>query len=104
MPRPKTPDGHRIPVTIKLSEPEAAEIDAARGDTERIPWMREAILAAARGAAGNGNPGVPETGNRSPGKTPDRGGPRETAKPCKHRNMRMSKGICPDCQTWVVKP
>ena len=23
---------------------------------------------------------------------------------CKHRNMRMRKGVCPDCSEWVVKP
>lgn len=29
--------------------------------------------------------------------------PPQQARNCKHRNMRMSKGVCPDCQEWVTK-
>ena len=27
--------------------------------------------------------------------------PQRAGKSCKHKNMRMSKGVCPDCQEWV---
>ena len=29
--------------------------------------------------------------------------PEPARKNCKHANMRMSKGVCPDCKDWVVK-
>lgn len=58
MARPQSPDGHRIHVNIKLSDAEAAAIDAARGTTERGPWMREAALAVARR-----DPGIPRLTN-----------------------------------------
>jgi hypothetical protein len=27
--------------------------------------------------------------------------PEPARRNCKHRNMRMSKGVCPDCKEWV---
>ena len=48
MPRPKTPDGRRVPVSFKISEPEAALVDSLRGDKERGAWLRDAALAVAR--------------------------------------------------------
>ena len=35
-------------MTTRFSEPEAAEIDAARGNTSASEWLREVALAAAR--------------------------------------------------------
>lgn len=49
MPRPKSPDGKSIHENVRLSENEAAEIDAVRGSQARGPWMREAALRVARG-------------------------------------------------------
>jgi len=48
MARPKSPDGKRVPMSTRFSEPEAAAIDAARGNTDRSVWLREVALAAAR--------------------------------------------------------
>lgn len=49
MPRHASPDSHRIPLTIKLSEPELARLDAARGSATRPEFARSAILAALGG-------------------------------------------------------
>lgn len=35
-------------MAVRFSEPEAAEIDAARGNTDRSVWLRTVALAAAR--------------------------------------------------------
>jgi hypothetical protein len=35
-------------MTTRFSEAEAAEIDAARGNTDRSVWLRDVALAAAR--------------------------------------------------------
>jgi hypothetical protein len=29
--------------------------------------------------------------------------PEPASKNCRHPNMRMSKGVCPDCNEWVTK-
>ena len=63
--RPPLPDGHRIPVVIKLSDAEAALIESARGATPRAAWMREAILLAARR-----NPGILEPPAAAPRRNP----------------------------------
>jgi hypothetical protein len=54
MPRPKSPDGRRNHVNIKLSDAEAEAVDAVRGALERGPWMREAALEAAHRALNAG--------------------------------------------------
>ena len=46
MARKKTADGRRVTVCLKLSEPEAAQVDQARGRTTRGEWARAAVLAA----------------------------------------------------------
>lgn len=98
MSRPKSPDGHRHHVNIKLSDAERDAIDAVRGDLERGPWMRQAALSVAYGYSG-----IPQ---------PERGQPHATGitaqaapkpKNCKHQNLRMAKGVCPDCKTYVTK-
>lgn len=66
-------------VKVRLTEAEAAEVDAARGPAERSAWIRSAALAAARPAP-----------KRKPGN-------------CKHEGLRLAKGVCPDCSTWAVK-
>jgi hypothetical protein len=47
MARTQTPDGKRVTICIKVSEPEAAAIDAARGALTRSAWGRGAMLAHA---------------------------------------------------------
>lgn len=123
-------------MSARFSEAEAAEIDAARGTTERGTWLREAALSVARGSRRK-PPGKRGSSIASP-VTPERlqelrdkalaadiepvSDPAELArlgieahcaeiaaqsapKPanCKHRNLRMAKGVCPDCKTYVAK-
>jgi len=93
MARPKTPDGHRHHVNIKLSDAEAAVIDAARGDLERGPWMRKAALSVARRDSG-----IPQQGRDNRAPEPPSSPPRK----CRHPNLRIAKGVCPDCSTYVA--
>ena len=102
MPRPKSPDGRRVPVTTRFSEPEAAEIDAARGDIDRSAWVRSASLAVARRAQ-PAPPRKPAARSEAVYVNTDTPEPERKPKNCKHPNMRMSKGVCPDCQEWVTK-
>jgi hypothetical protein len=110
MSRPKSPDGHRHHVNIKLSDAEAAAIDAVRGNLERGPWMRHAALSVA-----SRNPGIPEPkrGQKAavpapqprfdPGSPP----PQPKARPaaaqgnCPHPKARINKGLCGACGTYV---
>jgi hypothetical protein len=54
MARPRTPDGRRVIVPVRLSEADATALDAARGTTPRSEWVAQAIrarLQAGRSAA-----------------------------------------------------
>lgn len=66
-------------VSVRLSNAEAAEIDAARGTADRGTWLREVALAAAR----------PE--------------PKKNPKNCRHDGMKLHRGWCPDCESMAVK-
>ena len=120
--RPKSPDGKRVPMSVRFSEPEAEEIDAARGSMDRGSWLREAALAAARppglhplpqiqarGRVKSGTPPTmpPEPPLPRPRKAPApvrfrEPEPERTPKNCKHPNFRGVKGVCPDCCEWVT--
>lgn len=78
-------------MSARFSDAEAAEIDAARGSTDRGPWLRLAALAVAR-------PGDAATAPRPPEPQP---GPEPAPKNCKHPRVR-GKGVCPDCHEWVA--
>jgi hypothetical protein len=52
--RPKMPEGKRIPISFKISEPVAAEIDKARGSLTRAAWIQGAIDKALAADAGYG--------------------------------------------------
>jgi hypothetical protein len=43
MTRGKLPDGKRVTICAKVSEPDAQAIDAARGDMTRSAWVQLAI-------------------------------------------------------------
>jgi hypothetical protein len=66
-----TPDGRRVHMNVKLSESEAAVIDAARGTTARGTWLREAALAVANGMAPKAHGGRDDTRSRSRGQAQD---------------------------------
>lgn len=97
MAREKSPEGRRVPVSFKLTDAEAGLVDAARGALERGPWMRQAALEAAKGNTGTAKPdtGIPGT---------PRGTRQRDPKTCKHKGLRLAKGVCPDCSTWAVRP
>lgn len=126
MPRPKSPDGRRVHENVMLSEAEAALIDLVRGQVKRGPWIREAALEAARSCQrcrendsgiletpGVGitvdcrqPPGIVSVASRGEEATEVRSfalAPEPDAKPCKHKGLKLSKGVCPDCQQWAVK-
>ncbi len=104
-------------MTTRFSEPEAAEIDAARGNTSASEWLREVALTAARAPGRKPKPTDAITitvDDRMPtgtaafvsrgkvtafniGPEPDR-----VPKNCKHPNFRGIKGVCPDCHEWVT--
>jgi hypothetical protein len=86
MSRQPSAEPRRTTVTVKLSGGEAAEVDRARGTTERATWLRETALRAARGQL------VP-----APARTERQAGS------CKHEGLRLAKGVCPDCRRWVTK-
>lgn len=46
MARERTPEGKRIVIPVRVSEPKAAEIDKARGETPRSVWVERAIDTA----------------------------------------------------------
>jgi hypothetical protein len=53
MARERTPEGKRVVIPVRVSEPKAEAIDKARGDTPRSVWVERAIdafLVAARNA------------------------------------------------------
>lgn len=128
MPRKPTPDGRRVHMNVKFSEAEAALVDAARGNADRGAWLRGIALAAigipeSRPldiggikipliAEGRQPPGTMSLISAAPG---DDGKPKASAvaavnigpdgpapKPCKHKGLRLTKGVCPDCQQYVA--
>lgn len=44
--RERTPEGKRVVIPVRVSEPKAEAIDLARGDTPRSVWVEQAIDAA----------------------------------------------------------
>ncbi len=68
-----------VTVTVRLSETEAAEVDAARGTFGREAWMRAAVLAAARERAAQ------QKAKRDPKACPP------------HPKRRVIRGLCGAC-------
>ena len=92
MARERTPEGKRVVIPVRVSEPKAAAIDKARGETPRSVWVEAAIderlerlgqaeyehqMAAARRLESR-----------------DRTG-------CPHPKARINKGLCGACGTYV---
>lgn len=129
MSRKPTPDGRRVHMNVKFSEAEAALIDAARGETDRGAWLRGTALAALgipesrtvsvggievplvvseRQAPGTmtavsarrENGKLKMSGATVTGIAPDE--PGSPPKSCKHKGLRMAKGVCPDCHEYVA--
>lgn len=126
--RKPEPDGKRVTLCAKVSEPTAALIDAARGQQTRSAWLQELIAGAIHVApevAPQKTPPVSagrrqelramalaadiepitdasELGRRSieahAGQIAAQSRP---AKNCKHPKVRV-KGVCPDCREWVA--
>jgi len=104
--RPRTPEGKRIVLPVRVSEPKAAAIDAARGETPRSVWIEGAIDAYLAGSRGQGSRPKSVYLNPNPvyvNDAPDEVAEAHARKPknCKHSSMRIRKGVCPDCGEWV---
>jgi hypothetical protein len=111
--RQKCREGHR-PVLVGAGTPPAASTEPPAPATARAAAL--VSLAAENGhevttaselGAGTGTAVFQEPlGQRReehPVPAPaDQSG--KKGRTCKHRNMRMRKGVCPDCNEWVVKP
>lgn len=127
MPRHPSPDGRRVHMNVKFSEAEAALVDAARGSRDRGAWLRGVALEAlgipeSRPVSiGGFEVPVIVSDRQPPGTitlasaweedgelkvsaasavniTADEPAP----KPCKHKGLRLTKGVCPDCQQYVA--
>jgi hypothetical protein len=99
MSKPKSPDGKRVTMGVRFSEPDAKAIDAARGTVSRSEWLRGVALAAVSGgqsAPARTMPAVSEPVNRFTG-------PREPSGGCPHPKARIHKGLCGACGTYVGK-
>jgi hypothetical protein len=96
--KPRTPDGKRVTVCIKLSEQDAAAIDKARGDRSRSDWGRAALLAAA-----SPEPRKTEIIPLAPKVVISRSGRSRPGADCPHPKARIAKGLCNACGTYVGK-
>ena len=119
MARARTPEGKRVVIPVRVSEPMAAELDKARGDLDRSAWVRGVLSAYLAAAASGQADTVPElehgrvpvyvhpepapmqvyayTAAPEPSPEPER------KRSCTHKRMRISKGVCPDFQDWVSR-
>jgi hypothetical protein len=103
MARERTPEGKRVVIPVRVSEPKAAAIDAARGETPRSVWVEAAIDACLAGGprplrtTSKGREKVTLTERATFG-DPE---PERTPKNCKHPRVH-GKGVCPDCHGWVA--
>ncbi len=78
----------RIPITVRLPEPIAAAVDAARGGQTRTAWVEEAIYAALAEA----KQAVPTASRK-----------REAGDTCPpHPKGRVIKGFCYRCGSLVT--
>lgn len=128
MARPKSPDGRHVTLATRVTEATAEAVDARRGEATRSEWLEALVYAAlggvvkpaattvassrpssaavpAKRAAGRARrPEAPAAARAVPFREPvATGGAGAARKACRHPNMRISKGVCPDCQEWVVK-
>ena len=111
MSRPKTPDGKRVSLSVKVSEPKAQAVDARRGMLGRAAYLESLIDADL-----NGFTGKPEPAGRSALK-PRRAVPPAAEAPepepdvkfapaagrvrCPHPGTRVIGGWCPLCGVVV---
>lgn len=115
MAKPKTPDGMRVTMCVKFSEPQAAVIDAARGHQDRSEWLRLTALAAAGYQlvpAAHASMGAPRQDSATAGPKPGQRAAVQTPRPvaaamrasaevpCKHPTASINElGICTECGT-----
>ena len=98
--RPKLPEGKRVTISVKVSESEAAPIDAARGERDRSAWGRDAMLGAASSGRRVRRVFPPEVMNAPVVMVLPDGVPTDaTGRPCAHPKARVIKGLCGACGT-----
>ena len=94
MARPKTPEGKRVTICIKVSEEQAALIDTARGNRDRSEWGRDALLSAAQ----RQHPPAGHVDRQAPAVRQNRAAANGD---CPHPKARINKGLCGACGTYV---
>jgi hypothetical protein len=104
--RAKTPGGKRVTICVKVSEADAAAIDAARGEVTRSAWGRGMLLAAVTGGmpaqAGAVRQRAAEPVSSPPPVSPGRA-PALRPEKCAHPKARVIKGQCRACWEFVGK-
>lgn len=102
--RPRTADGKRVVIPVRVSDPKKAAIDAARGDTPASVWVEAAIDAAlaadAAPSPGRTRPACtepPPVKPASPGPLPQP----STGQRCTHSGTRVIGGYCKHCDHLI---
>ena len=100
MPRKKSTDAKDVTMSARFTDAEAAQIDAARGATDRSVWLRQAALAS----LGAKEPAQVKTGARRGAKPaaappePPLPRPKKATGECPpHPKGRVNKGFCGAC-------
>ena len=94
MARPKTLQGKRVTICIKVSEEQATLIDAARGIRDLSAWGRDALLAAAE----RQHPPAGHVDRQAQAVRQNRAAANGD---CPHPKARINKGLCGACGTYV---
>ena len=109
MARPKSPEGRRVTMAMRLSEAEAAVINEARGAADRSEWLRAVSVAAARAELGERVrlPSVSVNGLAAEAAKQDvrpvsvNGNDASPEPPCKHPADYVDAGYCRKCGAEV---
>lgn len=79
-----------------------SEVERRGGGRGVRSAILEEALAAYKQAMEPGNPQQRRVNAAISAEVAREAGEVTTAKPCTHRNLRMAKGVCPDCQVYVA--
>ena len=114
MARARTPEGKRVVIPVRVSEPLAADLDRARGELTRSAWVR-GVLSAYLAADGGGQVSTvhepahspqpvyvhPEPEHKQAATAETRPPRTPRADACPHPRARILKGLCNACGTHV---
>lgn len=103
--RPKSPEGKRVTVCMKVSEQKAAAIDTARGERNRSEWLEQAadLMLGQRPLLIEDEPPpvafFDERDLAVIASYEDQVPLDATGEPCAHPKARVIKGLCGACGT-----